>query len=370
MGQSPSSASRYAGHGQGDALIVSDEGRRAKLSGCLDDDGVISCCFLLFRREGRHRAAFIDHVIVEEEEPPPDAVLTDVEDEVDDEEQDGSDKRRRSNYEEGDSDGEIVLEEQEEDAAKETTPPAIPEEVLSRIVAVDCGMVQTPKEGIVCQALRRVCIVDGYGHPLLSALVRVDVEVDDDYYYSSSCGGERRGEYYYEHAVRYLSSLLRSQHHHPPRINGHGDNLDIGVAANEVKEDALKLLRGKIVVGHSVECDLAILGLGRRANESGKGCRRDFEVRDTANYEPFKLQSGHRGEQKSMKLRDLVKMRLHRKIQPRGKFHCCEEDAVAALGESSAITLFNYITCLSFCAVASYLNAFIESPLYTIIPHK
>ena len=152
MGQSPSSASRYAAaDGQGDALIVSDEGRRAKLSGCRDDDGDISCCFLLFRRAD----AFIDHVIVEEEEPPPDAVLTDVEDEDGDEGQAGSDKRRQSN-EGGDSDGEIVLEEQEEDAPKETTPPAIPGEVLSRIVAVDCGMVQTPKEGIICQALRRL----------------------------------------------------------------------------------------------------------------------------------------------------------------------------------------------------------------------
>ena len=36
--------------------------------------------------------------------------------------------------------------------------------------------------------------------------------------------------------------------------------------------------------------------------------------------------------QKNIKLSDLTNDMLKRKIQPTGEFHCCEEDAVAALG--------------------------------------
>ena len=60
---------------------------------------------------------------------------------------------------------------------------------------------------------------------------------------------------------------------------------------------------------------------------------RDFEVRDTATYAPFMRQNHSQGQLDKRKLRDLVRERLKKEIQPSGQFHCCDEDAVAALGE-------------------------------------
>lgn len=157
--------------------------------------------------------------------------------------------------------------------------------------------------------MRRVCVVNGYGHPLLSPLVRVN----DDAPPTSSA--------YYSTVARYLSNLLPKAR----RINGCGDDLDCGFAPEQVMEEASSLLRGKIVVGHSVGGDLAILGLGR--GESGD---ENFEVRDTATYAPF-MRKQAKGLPRMAKLSDLVRERLKREIQPIGEFHCCEEDAVAAL---------------------------------------
>ena len=69
------------------------------------------------------------------------------------------------------------------------------------------------------------------------------------------------------------------------------------------------------------------IGPGQRGNN------RDFEVRDTATYNPF-LRKHERGDGmvESRRLRDLVRERLHRDIQTDGEFHTCEEDAIAVLG--------------------------------------
>jgi len=183
----------------------------------------------------------------------------------------------------------------------------IPEDVLAKLVAVDCGMVGS-------HHLRRVCIVDGHGAPLLSALVRVVDETITSCWYYFLCNHPLAGK------------------KKRPRINGNGDNLDLGVPASEIREEAASLLRGKIVVGHHVEGDLTVLGLGKRGRKDEPRKGRDFEVRDTATYPPFMTPCTRgNGRPRMAKLRDLAQSRLDRKIQLEGQFHCCEEDAVAAL---------------------------------------
>jgi len=282
-----------------------------------------------FRRWEGHRrvTVFEDYYVgdgteltatVEEPPPPEDLVLTDVEDE--EEGSDDGDENRRSpkgggaiaedgtelttTVDEPPPSEDLILTDvedgkEENDSSEETT---IPEDVLSRIVAVDCGMVLNGDK-VKKQELRRVSVVNGYGEPLLSALVRVDAP--------PSAG--------------YLSSLLPQER----RINGYGDDFDVGVPAPEIREEVSCLLRGKIVVGHSVEGDLAVLGLGQCSLAMGEG--RDFEVRDTATYAPFMRQNHSQGQRDKRKLRDLVRERLKKEIQPSGQFHCCEEDAIAAL---------------------------------------
>ena len=202
-------------------------------------------------------------------------------------------------------------------------PKKIPDDVLSKIVAVDCGMVSKTK-------LRRVCIVDGYGNHLLSALVRVD---EDDGEKDKSVQSTTK---YQSTLVRKLSSFISLPKEQHSRVTSTGDDLDLGVSAQQIREEAYRLIRGKIVVGHSVYGDLAVLGIGQRGNNNS-----DFEVRDTATYSQF-LRKHKRGDGivESRRLRDLVRERLNRDIQADGEFHTCEEDAIAVLG--------TYITCAFF----------------------
>lgn len=234
-----------------------------------------------------------------EEESLPGLMLVDADvDERDDDEHDVCDEHAKH-------DDNIIGDKQsdDDDGQEDASPPSIPEGALSKMVAVDCGMAQGSE-------LRRVCVVDGHGCPLLSALVRVD---EKEKKFHSSLG-------------QFLSGLLPRAK--TRRVNRCGDDLDVGVPASQVMEDASRLLRGKVVVGHDVGGDLAVLGLCRHGNS-------DFEVRDTSTYIPFmeEQQTSAGPRSRKARLRDLVRDKLHRDIQPDGMFHCCEEDAIAALGE-------------------------------------
>ena len=245
--------------------------------------------------------------------PEEELVLTDVEDNDNNDEEDIS----------SDNDDDV--------------PKKIPDDVLSKIVAVDCGMVSKTK-------LRRVCIVDGYGNHLLSALVRVD---EDDGKKDKSVQSTK----YQSTLVRKLSSFISLPKEQHSRVTSTGDDLDLGVSAQQIREEAYRLIRGKIVVGHSVYGDLAVLGIGQRGNNS------DFEVRDTATYSQF-LRKHKRGDGivESRRLRDLVRERLNRDIQADGEFHTCEEDAIAVLG--------TYITCAFFMnTFSSYISYYAISTL-------
>ena len=304
MGQGPSSADSREDNGD-------------------DENGDILCssggCLLAPRFFRRREVVIFENYSVAEEDPD-DLVSTDVEDEDEDEfSVYSSDVTIRDLPNGGGWLPEYVAElvttdepphpaptfvpmgvEEGKEESRDSDDIAIPEDVLSKIVAVDCGMIFN-KDGVNKQELRRVGVVDGYGNPLLSALVRVDPP-----------------------PTGYFSSMLPRER----RVNGYGDDFDVGVSATDVREEVSNLLRGKVVVGHAVEGDLTALGLGLGRCSSAERKGRDFEVRDTAWYAPFM-----RGNGDFPKLSELVKERLNRDIQISGQFHCCEEDAVAALGE-------------------------------------
>ena len=173
------------------------------------------------------------------------------------------------------------------------SPPPVPPQLLSQLVAVDCGLASCM--GNERAQLRRVCIVDGTGSPLLNETVKV-----------------QPNKY-----KKYQTDLARAVSARLPRINECGDELSQGIDCKEVQRRAAALIAGKIVVGHSVAFDLKALGLKQHPPQM---------VRDTATYGPFRKPNGQ-----SEKLSVLVKSRLRRDIQHPGKFHCCLEDARAAL---------------------------------------
>ena len=113
-------------------------------------------------------------------------------------------------------------------------------------------------------------------------------------------------------ARRWLCCITKADHHRWIR--------------ETLKNKIVVGLKNKIVVGHDLRGDLKYLGLLQDVSEN----KHDFELRDTARYEPFQIRKGD--TIKYRKLSDLTNDMLKRKIQPAGEFHCCEEDAVAALG--------------------------------------
>jgi hypothetical protein len=181
--------------------------------------------------------------------------------------------------------------------------PEPPDTLVSKLVAVDCGMVKVgprlskSKRRAQPLALRRVCIVDGRGSILMNEIVRVPPDQESEIEFQTKFG-------------RQISAHLL------PRINNSGDDLNKGMSPDEVKRSAAELIRGKIVVGHSVGGDLAALN----------ALHPKHDIRDTALYPPFLNKKGG-----SHKLIYLAKERLGRNIQEEGNYHACEEDAVASL---------------------------------------
>lgn len=196
------------------------------------------------------------------------------------------------------------LSQKQEKATKNTSVKRSPVDLIHGIVAIDCGMVRLPapqgatkkkrQKQKYQQYLRRVCIVDGTGRILLNETVRVPALPPS----------------YQTKFAQKLSGSL-------PNINGSLDDLNVGQSQQAICQQAAALLRGRIVVGHGVQGDLKALEITHHPVKL---------LRDTATYPPFLRPNG-----KSSRLCTLVRDRLGRSIQRPDKFHCCVEDARAAL---------------------------------------
>lgn len=165
--------------------------------------------------------------------------------------------------------------------------------------ALDCEMVGIGEEGLD-SAVARVTLVNWENQVILDTFVQVPVPVTD----------------YRTH----ISGISPESIH-----SGNAMPLD------EVRSKVENTLRGKILIGHGLDCDLAALGL------THPWC----DVRDTATYPPFMREALDPETGKvclrQRKLRDLAWDVLHRQIQMGGTAHCPVEDSIAALDLYKAV---------------------------------
>lgn len=89
----------------------------------------------------------------------------------------------------------------------------------------------------------------------------------------------------------------------------------------ECRSRVLKLLKGKILVGHALKNDLHALGISHPW----------YDTRDTAKYEPFMKIRFDDGILWPRKLKELAKDKLARDIQRQGVSHSAFEDSKTAL---------------------------------------
>lgn len=169
---------------------------------------------------------------------------------------------------------------------------ALPPEVKSKYVAIDCEMVGVGIDGQK-SALARASAVDWDGKVLLDTYVRVQERVTD---FRTRVSGVRPRD------ISQSNSAAMS--HEECR-------LEIG-----------KLLLDKVLVGHALKNDLSALMLTHPREH----------VRDTARYKPFMRPSGRGGgKMRPRKLRDLVHEHLGKRIQVEGESHSSVEDARASM---------------------------------------
>lgn len=153
---------------------------------------------------------------------------------------------------------------------------------------MDCEMVGIGPLGQQ-SVLARVSMVDWNGCALLDTFVRVVEPVTD---YRTQVSGVRPGD---------LHSPL---------------TLSFGTCRNLVS----KLISGRILVGHGLENDLAVLFLSHPW----------VHIRDTATYKPL-MKVGIRGQLCAMRLKELAHVHLGIQIQREGEEHDSVEDAFAAM---------------------------------------
>ena len=166
----------------------------------------------------------------------------------------------------------------------------ISDEEKSRYIALDAEMVGIGSDGI-SSALARVTLVDWYGSVIYDAYVQVDQPVTD---YRTFVSG-------------ITAQLLQPE-------NG-------AIPFDECRAKVASILHGKILVGHALKNDLAVLRIHHPWQD----------IRDTAKYEPFMKTRFDDGVLWPRKLRDLCKERLGKDIQKIGEAHSPIEDATSAL---------------------------------------
>lgn len=161
------------------------------------------------------------------------------------------------------------------------------EQQSDNFLCIDCEMVGIGRDGTQ-SALARVSILDWNGNVVMDEYIKPGRKVTD---YRSFVSG-------------ITPAILREK-----------ANMDYATCRKKV----IKLLRGKILVGHALENDLGIL----RINHPW------YAIRDTASYQPFmKVRAGAFWPRR---LVDLAKEQLNRDVQVYGRPHCPQEDAMAAL---------------------------------------
>ncbi len=165
-------------------------------------------------------------------------------------------------------------------------------EEQGRYVALDCEFVGVGPGGFE-SALARVSIVDYDNVVLLDTFVNVIEDVTDYRTFVSGITEEN----------------LKSD-----------SVMDSDMCISLVK----RLLHNKILVGHGLKNDLAVLGIEHPW----------YNTRDTAKYEPF-MKKQKKNTMSTLprprKLKDLAFTKLNREIQKDGEPHCSVEDAIAAL---------------------------------------
>jgi len=176
-------------------------------------------------------------------------------------------------------------------AKKDSYEKSIPPSERARYVALDCEMVGIGASGQQ-SALARVSVTDWAGGVLLDTFVRVPDRVTD---------------------FRTFVSGVRAKD-----IGAKGGAMELHACRGEVAG----LMKGKVLVGHSLKNDFAALMLNHP--------KRD--VRDTARYKPFMRASGRGGGKlRPRKLRDLAKEHLELEIQREGEEHSSVDDAKATM---------------------------------------
>jgi RNA exonuclease 4 len=167
-------------------------------------------------------------------------------------------------------------------------PPLTPAE-RDRYLAMDCEMVGVGVDGHR-SALARVTLVNWDGEVVYDAYVTPTEEVTDYRYFVSG-------------------------------ITEH-DLLQYGRDFVTCRQQVATLLTGKILIGHALKNDLAVLQLSHPWHA----------IRDTAKYEPFMKKLDETDHILwPRKLKELTQEKLKREIQPYGTAHCPIQDAVAAL---------------------------------------
>jgi RNA exonuclease 4 len=152
---------------------------------------------------------------------------------------------------------------------------------VTGVLALDCEMVGVGSFGQQ-SVLASVCVVNEYGNIV---------------YFSYSLPAQKVTDY----RTKY-SGIKKGM-------------LDDAPSFESVRLEVMQLIKDKIVVGHSVDNDLTVLGIGHPIHL----------IRDTADFRPWKLNG------KPQKLRHLARDILKLRIQSGPTGHCAHEDAMAAM---------------------------------------
>lgn len=160
-------------------------------------------------------------------------------------------------------------------------------EQKQQYIGMDCEMVGVGPHGRR-SALARVTVVDWNHRVLYDAYVAPTEEVTD---------------------YRYFVSGITEE------------DLRCAIDFETCRQHVAELLEGKILVGHALKNDLAVLQITHPWHL----------IRDTAKYEPFMKLRQDDGILWPRKLKDLTYEKLRRVIQPYGAAHCPIEDATSAL---------------------------------------